>query len=168
MQIRKSSMIGDRPSCPVDKKHKIHRHDTYERYGDCDDINPLILVILRFLCVPCGHTISVLPDNVLPYRAVPAPLVEKHFDAKSNDTPEPPANEKEKGCLKRAWNRFGQRVAALATVLGQMLQIRAQAPKPLWSALRQRGNLPAILLQLARPFNTSLLHDYLCIKPWRP
>jgi hypothetical protein len=74
--------------------------------------------------------------------------------------------EKESGCLKRAWDRFGQRVAALATVLGQMMQIRDRTPKPCWLALRRWGNLPAILRQLARPFKTSLLHDYLCLLPW--
>lgn len=166
MQIRSSSFQGDRPSCPVDPRHAVDRHGRYERNANCDDQQKE--EVDRFLCRPCGRTISVLPDHFLPYRAVSVPLVQQHFDAQAHPGPtqEPLATEKEKGCLKRAWDRFGQRVAALATVLGQMMQIRSRNPKPYWLALRRWGNLPAILLQLAKPFNTSLLHDYLCLRPW--
>jgi hypothetical protein len=121
MQILKSSMIGDRPSCHVDKEHKVYRHGTYERNGDNDDKNSELVNVDRFHCVPCGRTIGVLPDDCLPYRAVPAPLVEKHFDAKANGTAEPAATEKEKGCLKRAWTCFNRRIDPLMAVLGQMI-----------------------------------------------
>jgi hypothetical protein len=166
MQKRASSFKGDRPPCPVDPHHPIHRHGHYQRFANCDDAQ--VEDILRFLCVPCGHTISVLPDHRLPYRAVPAPLVEKYFDAQANpgEAKEPPATEKEKGCLKRAWARFKQRVVSLTASLGQMISVlRPNAPQ-LWKQLRQQSNLPAILRQLAEPFNTSLLHDYLCLLPW--
>jgi hypothetical protein len=150
----------------VDPNHTIHLHGDYQRYANCDDNQTED--IPRFLCLPCGHTISVLPEHRLPYRAVAVWLIERYFDAQAHpgQAQEPPATEKEKGCLKRAWNRFGQRVAALATVLGQMMQIRRGDPKPFWSALRRLGNLPAILRQLGKSFNTSLLHDYLCLLPW--
>jgi hypothetical protein len=166
MQMRAAALKGDRPSCPLDPKHKVHRHGPYERYANCNDAQKDD--IPRFLCVPCERTISVLPNHFLPYRPVPVPLVQKYFDAQADSTrPLPSATEKEKGCLKRAWNHFGRRIAALAVVLGQMLQIRAFAlPKPFWLALRRLGNLPGILLRLAKPFNTSLLHDYLCLRPW--
>lgn len=166
MQIRASSFKGDRPPCVVDAKHTVHVHGSYSRYANCNDQQQES--IGRFLCVRCSRTLSVLPDSFLPYRPVGVALVERHFDAQANPetVPEPPATQKEKGCLKRAWNRFGLRVAALAVVLGQMLQMRARAPKPCWSALRRQGNLAAILRQLAQPFNTSLLHDYLCLRPW--
>ena len=166
MQIRASSFKGNCPPCVVDSNHKVHSHGSYPRYANCDD--QAQEDIRRFLCVPCGHTLSVLPDHFLPYRAVAVPLMEKYFDAQADPgtVPEPSATQKEKGCLKRAWNRFGLRVAALTAVLGQMLQRRACASKPCWSALRRQGNLAAILRQLAQPFNTSLLHDYLCLRPW--
>jgi hypothetical protein len=166
MQIRASSLKGDRPWCPLNRGHKIHCHGTYDRYAKCDGQETEN--IDRFLCLPCGRTISVLADHFLPYRPVPVSLVQKYFDAQVDpgQSQEPPATEKEVGCLKRAWNRFGQRMSALAAVLGQMLQIRTSAPKPFWSALRRWGNLTDILLQLASPFNTSLLHDYLCLQPW--
>lgn len=159
-------MFGWRPICVVDKSHKIHRHGSYKRNGNCDDKNPLILIIMRFLCVLCGHTFSVLPDDCLPYRAVPVPLAEKSFDAKANGTFQPPATEKEKGCLKRAWTRFSGRVEALLAVLGQMIRsVKPNAPE-LWNQLRRQGNLKAILHLLADPFKTSLLGDYRCLKPW--
>jgi hypothetical protein len=166
MQIRFSSFKGDRPSCSVDPNHKVHLHGFYERYVSCEGDQKE--EIGRFLCVHCGRTISVLPDCFLPYRPVSTTLVEHYFDAQADPdkTPQPPATENEKGCLKRAWIRFGLRVIAIATVLGQMMQIRFRDPKLFWSALRRLGNLPAILLQLAKPFNTSLLHDYICLRPW--
>ena len=74
MQIQASSFTGIHPPCPVDPDHTIHGHGSYERYANCDDNT--LEAILRFLCVPCGHTISVLPDHRLPYRAVPAPFRE--------------------------------------------------------------------------------------------
>jgi hypothetical protein len=168
MQIRQSRLIGDRPLCSVDPNHKIHRHGDYKRNGDCNEKKPLVVIILRYLCVRCQRTLSVLLDGLLPYRAVPVPLVEKHFDALTQSTPPPAATEKEKGCLKRAWARFTGRVDALFTVLGQMITAVKPSAITLWKQLRQRGNLSAMLLQLAEPFKTSLLGDYRCLKPWGP
>lgn len=166
MQIRSSSLNGARPSCPVDPNHEVDRHGTYERNANCDDQQKED--IDRFLCRPCGRTISVLPDHFLPYRAVSVSLVQKHFDAQANpgQAKEPPATEKEKGCLKRAWARFKQRVVPLQAKLGQMIRSVKPSPAQLWNQLRCNSNLPTILLQLAHPFNISLLHDYLCLRPW--
>ena len=166
MQVRFSSFKGDRPPCPVDSNHPVDCHGSYERYANCNDDRPE--AIERFLCRPCGHTISVLPDQKLPYRAVSVPLLEKHFDAQANpgQLPGPPATEKEKGCLKRAWARFQQRVAPLKATLGQMIRSVKPSAAQLWNQLRRHSNLPTILLQLAQPFNTSLLHDYGCLRPW--
>jgi hypothetical protein len=110
----------------------------------------------------------VLPEHFLPYRAVSVPLVQKHFDALANpgQVKEPLATEKEKGCLKRAWARFKQRVAPLKAKLGQMIRSVKPSAAQLWNQLRRESNLPVILLQLARPFHTSLLGDYLCLAPW--
>ena len=95
------------------------------------------------------------------------PKIQEHFDAKTNDRPPPPVTEKESGCLKRAWERFTRRTDALAAILGQMMQLVFPEPKPVWLQLRRLGNLSDILLQLGRPFNTSLLLDYRCLRPWR-
>ena len=165
MQIRASSLKGDRPACPLNPDHKVHVHGPYDRFANCDDEEKED--ILRFLCVPCGHTISVLPDHFLPYRAVGVALVEKHFDAQANPSQAPtPATQKEKGCLKRAWARFKQRVAPLSATLGQMIRPVKPTAAQLWKQLRRKSNLAVILRELAQPFNTSLLYDYLCLAPW--
>jgi hypothetical protein len=166
MQIRISCFKGDRPSCPIDPRHQVDRHGIYRRCANCDDNEKE--AIDRFLCRPCGRTISVLPDHFLPYRAVSVPLVQKHFDVQANpgQVQEPPATEKEKGCLKRAWARFTQRVAPLQAKLGQMIRSVKPSAVQLWNQLRRKSNLSSILLQLAQPFNTSLLGDYLCLAPW--
>jgi hypothetical protein len=166
MQTRISSFSGDRPPCPLNPHHKVHHHGTYKRCANCNDEK--MEAINRFLCLPCGRTISVLPEHFLPYRALPVALLEKHFDAQANpgQRPEPPATEKEKGCLKRAVARFKQRVGPLKAKLGQIVSAVKPSPAQLWNLLRRQSNLPAILLQLAKPFNTSLLHDYLCLLPW--
>jgi hypothetical protein len=150
----------------VDPNHEVDHHGSYARNANCDDQQKAD--IDRFLCRRCGHTISVLPDQLLPYRAVAVPLLERHFDGQANPggVKEPPPTEKEKGCLKRAWARFKQRVAPLMATLGQMIRSVKPSAAQLWNQLRRQSNLSAILLQLAHPFNLSLLHDYLCLRPW--
>ena len=164
MQLRQCQVSGDRPSCPVDPSHTLHVHCTYTRYGECDEDREE--EIPRWLCYRCGHTISVLPDHLLPYRAVSVARLEANFDARANDLPEPAAAEKEKGCLKRAWHRFTQRLAAFAAVLGQVMQLGQPSAKRAWLELRQWGSLKEILHRFADPFKTSLLHDYLCLLAW--
>jgi hypothetical protein len=165
VQIRSAHLTGELPLCPLDPTHKVHRHGHYQRYGDCDGLQPLER-ILRFLCLLCGRTISVLPDHLLPYRAIAVPKVQEHFEARASERPPPPVTEKEKGCLKRAWERFTRRTTAFAATLGQMVQLVLREPKPIWFQLRRWGNLAEILRLLGRSFNTSLLHDYLCLRPW--
>ena len=166
MQVRQSSFSGNRPPCPIHPRHPVHRHGDYERYANCNDQQREL--ILRFLCVFCGRTISVLPDHRLPYRPLSVPQVQQDFDARVKRTSAPPATENEKGCLARAWRSFVGRVNVLTAVLGQMIRVVKPNAASLWKQLRQQGNLPAILLRLARPFNTSLLKDYKCLQPWSP
>jgi hypothetical protein len=165
MQTRSSLFTGDRPPCPINPKHPVHRHGEYDRYGDCQE-KTKSKWIARFLCYLCRFTISVLPDDTLPYRAISVPKVQACFDAKALDKPEAPVTEGERGCLKRAWHRFNQRIAALAAVLGQIMQIRSSDAKRTWPPLRRLGSLEQILHLLGRKYKTSLLGDYLCLKPW--
>ena len=168
MQIRLSLLTGDWPTCPVDAQHCIHHHGAYFRYANCDELKKSVKV-LRYLCCRCGHTISVLPDQMLPYRPVSVALVEGNFDTRSGGQPEEAElTEKESDCLKRAWHRFTQRLNALTSVLGQMMQIRLSDAKLIWIQLRRLGNLREILKLLGRKFKTSLLGDYRCLQPWKP
>ena len=167
MQLRLSLLTGDRPACPVDVKHCMHHHGAYYRYANCDDLEKSVEV-LRYRCCRCGRTISVLPDEMLPYRPLGTKLVEEHFDAQAGEQAEAQLTEKEMGCLKRAWHRFTQRLNAITFVLGQMMQIRLSDAKLIWVQLRRLGNLKVILRLLGRKFKTSLLGDYQCLKPWKP
>jgi hypothetical protein len=166
VQTRKSLLNGDRPQCPIDPQHPIHCHGNYDRFANCHE-KTKSKWIDRFLCYLCGHTISVLPDDTLPYRPISVAQLEASFDAKAAGQPEPPASPVERGCLKRAWLRFHQRLNALTLLLGQMLQTRQSTDaKRIWPQLRRLGNLDRILHLLGRKFKTSLLLDYRCLKPW--
>ena len=93
--------------------------------------------------------------------------MEEYFDGQSGDQPEEAElTERERGCLKRAWHRFTRRLDALASLLGQMMQIRLSDAKLIWIQLRRLGNLKVILRLLTRKFKTSLLGDYQCLKAW--
>ena len=166
MQIRKSTLKGDRPLCHVDPSHTVHGHGSYDRFENCNSSEQE--AIRRFLCVVCGHTFSVLPDGFLPYRPISVAKVQAHFDAQANPGQgrENSVTENEKGCLKRAWARFKQRVCSLTATLGQMIEAVKPTASQLWNQLRRQSNLTQILLQLAKPFNTSLLADYRCLIPW--
>lgn len=167
MQTRISLLNGERPCCPLDPKHSVHCHGGYFRSANCHE-QTASKRVPRYLCYPCGHTISVLPEGCLPYRPVSVSQVQESFDARVLGTPEPPQPEQERGCLKRAWARFRQRVEALLAVLGQMIETVSPDASELWKLLRRFGNLEAILHLLGRDFKTSLLGDYRCLKPWPP
>gem|GEM_PF-1843656 len=46
------------------------------------------------------------------------------------------------------------------------MQIRTSDAKRSWPQLRRLGNLAGILHLLGGKYKTSLLADYLCLKPW--
>ena len=165
MQLREGSFPGPRPACPRDPTQRLHRHGAYERYAHCDGQH--CLRIERFRCPRCGRTFSVLPQDRLPYRAVTTPRVEAEFDARASGTDPPPTGEKERGCLRRAWQRFAGRVAPLCAWLGQMIAPINPSVSECWKALRHWDNLAGILRLLATKFNTSLLADYRCCRPPR-
>lgn len=167
MQTRQSLLTGDRPQCPVDPRHPIDCHGKYDRFADCQE-RTKSKWIPRFACRVCWRTISVLPEDTLPYRAVSVAKVEASFDAKAAGQPEPPGSEVERGCLKRAWARLRQRVAFLLAVLGQMIELLKPSVSEFWNQLRRFGNLERILHLLGRKDKTSLLGDYRCLKPWPP
>ena len=165
MQLRQSGVHGERPErCPLCGRSGLHRNGRYQRYAKAEGADKVD--IPRYLCVPCGRTCSVLPDSLLPYRPIETSLVQAWFDvALGGETGPPPVTEKERGCLHRALNRFGERVTPLRTMLGQMLKRVRPTAQQLWQGLREWGNLKEILLLLARDFKTSLLGQYRCLTP---
>jgi len=153
MQLREGSFDGPRPTCPEHPKQRVHRHGFYVRFENCDSQRRLR--IERFVCPRCGRTLSVLPKNRLPYVAVNTTLVESEFDARASGTDPPSTSEKERGCLRRAFERFAGRVAPLCALLGQMIGPIKPSVGECWRGLRQLDNLEGILLLLGTKFKTS-------------
>jgi hypothetical protein len=165
MQVRQSSVRGSRPWCPADRTHRVHAHGSYHRYAKAD--GPQTIRIERWLCSVCGGTISVIPDNRLPYRAVDADLAMRWFDHLLHGrAPPPPATEKERGCLERALQAFIQHIPELTRALGQIVRAITPSAAQLWTLLRRGRNLVDILRFLADDFKTSLAGDYACLRQW--
>lgn len=164
MQVRQSSIRGDRPECPVDASHRVHGHARYERYSKVDGDEKES--IPRWRCTSGCGTISVLPDGRLPYRPIGVDLLEGWLDALfDGGRGPPPVTEKEKGCLDRAVTRFHQRIPDLTVVLGQMIGVISPTASQLWMSIRKLGKLREILRLLAEDFKTSLLWTYRCLRP---
>lgn len=164
MQMRKSSIRGDRPECPIDRGHKVHAHGNYTRYKNADGTEQER--VPRWLCIVCCKTISVLPDEMLPYRSVGTYLAEKWLDAVFLSRAPPITTENEKGCLKRLATRFVQRIPVLREAFGQMISATRPSASKFWKEIRKSMKLEEILRLLAEKFKTSLLADYLCLSPW--
>jgi len=165
VQIRADSFTGDRPSCLRGCQRRLHRHGCYHRYAR--PAGEERLGVQRYWCPECGLTISVLPANRLPYRAVEAERVEAFFNAQAEigSGPDPPPGSLEAGCLRRAWTRFATRVSTLKETFGQLISSVVSEAGPLWKQMRlAKKTLAAILGFLAQTRNLSLLGDYRCLR----
>ena len=91
----------------------MHRHGYYQRYKKPKGAEKFPMQ--RYLCLLCGHTVSVLPANRLPYRPLEVERLQGGFDAQAEVGTglDPPPEPIEAGCLQRAWNRFLTRVNIL-------------------------------------------------------
>lgn len=170
MQIRRGSFPADSPwpPCPFDHDDQpcLQSHGHYERYSQPEGSGKTR--IRRLLCKFTGKTLSILPDDCLPYRSVNVPVVQAHFDQLSHTAQDvaPTQSEVQLACLTRAWKRFtdADRSASLTNFFGQRLP-RANSPHALWNAMRNAaGHLGQILLELAQQ-GKSLFGDYRCLKP---
>jgi hypothetical protein len=123
--------------------------------------------VQRFLCVQCGITLSVLLPDQLPYRSVPASRMEAFFNeqAEFGTGPDPPPDELETGCLRRAWRRFQTRALKLKEAFGLLINSASLSPGDLWKQMRlAKGNVHGILVYLACHHKCSLLGDYRCLR----
>ena len=169
MQLRRSPLDQSLPKCVFDHPETeqcLHRHGSYDR---CDGASGNVtIMVLRFLCKFTGRTISLLPDRLLPYRAVHVSEVQADFDRRCVLPSKPAQTEQDailKGCLRRAWHRFrtSERQQALTTFYGQRIPL-SNSPQALWQAIRQTSDsLEGRLLDLARE-GKSLLGDYRCLR----
>jgi hypothetical protein len=165
IQLRTSSFIGSRPSCPRQCAGRLHRHGSYFRYASASGAERL--EVQRYLCAECGLTVSVLPAQALPYRPLQVWRVESFLDcqAGTGTGPDPPPGQLEAGCLRRAWTRFQTRVYTLKEAFGLLIESVITTPEHLWKQMRQaKGSLGSILAWLAQTRNISLLGDYRCLR----
>ena len=173
MQISQSGLKkgADRPECPIDAGHRVHRNGRYRRRAKCDGED--WESISRYLCVLCRMTISVLPDDRLPYRSLSLGLMKEWFNWQFCDAPGPPAlTERERGCVKRALRVFESHNPTLRTALGQIVQDVGADAASLWRTLirlSQTGPIVHFLQTKLKPLKRadawcgfSLLGTYRC------
>ena len=166
IQLREGQFVGDLPYCPHGCTGPIHRHGRYQRYDAVSGETRVL--VQRYLCIRCRRTFSVLPGHLFPYRHVHLSRFEAFANRRAGvgQGPDPPPDGPEAAALLRAWDRFAGRIDALRGCFGQLIASGVSNAKDLWSAMRQaKQSLPGILLFLARSHNTSLLADYLCLRP---
>ena len=121
----------------------------------------------RFLCVSCGHTVSVPPGTRLTYRPLEVGRLQGFFDTQAGIRCglDPPPGLVEAGCLQRAWDRLLTRVNTLKESFGQLLPSELHAAEQLWKELRRGvGSAEQMLRFLARSCKRSLLGDYACLR----
>jgi len=165
IQIRDDSFTTGRPDCPRGCPDKIHCHGHYTRFASPSGQE--LLTVLRFLCRACGLTISVLPASRLPYRAIEVDRLQTHADRQAGvgQGPDPPPDELEAGCLRRAWTCLRTRVELLKNALGPLVSVGIGSVEPLWLGMQQaKATLPGILGFLATTHKISLLGDYRCLR----
>jgi hypothetical protein len=124
--------------------------------------------VQRFLCVSCGHTVSVLAGTRLTYRPLEVGRLQGFFDTQAGIRCglDPPPGLVEAGCLQRAWDRLLTRVNTLKESFGQLLPSELHTAQHLWKELRRSvGSAEQMLRFLARSCKRSLLGDYACLRP---
>ena len=174
MQVKQSSVKGDRPVCPRDEAHRVHRNGSYEHYVDCDDDRKER--VPRFLCVGCWLTISVVPDTRLPYRSLGLDVLWRWLDWQFSDAQGPPAlTEKERDCAKRTLRSFESHSPTLKEALGQIVKDVGASTGSLWRVLLRLSKLGPILHFLQtrlKPLKRagakrgfSLVGTYRCLVP---
>jgi len=143
----------------------VHRHGSYGRFAKpCGSDR---VQVQRFLCPECGITVSVLLKDQVSYRPVAATRVEAFFNeqAEAGAGPDPPPDEFEAGCLRRAWRRFQTRVLKLKDAFGLLIDSASLCPGHLWKQMRlAKRDVHGILLYLACYHKCSLLGDYRCLR----
>ena len=150
----------------------VHKHGCYERYanpaGDKKKQQDLES-IQRYLCRPCGLTLSVLPPHRLPYRPIRAERLQGDFDQRAGIQTQgldPPPRAVEAGCLQRAWSALSARVATLKDACGQLVCSTVSDGLSLWRALRPSfDSVSKVLCFLSEHHRISLLGHDRCLRP---
>lgn len=169
MQVYQSSLgRGERPcvgrSCPrCGGSQSLQKHGSYRRYCGAEGVEAV--EVQRYLCPQCGHTWSVIPAGMMPYRNLEVERFEELSDARfgwaDGGARPPPATEIEEGCIRRACKVLSKRIAFLCGLFGQQMPLLAGGSIGcFWRAMRELGSTQEMLLRLAGDFKTSLLGSY--------
>ncbi len=171
IQFREDQLKGMRPLCPRGCPGRVHRHGTYQRYADPRGSKKVEEEesIQRYLCPPCGLTLSVLPPHRLPYRPIRCERLQEDFDHRAGIQTEgldPPPRVVEAGCLQRAWSALTARVTSLREAFGQLVSSTVSDGVSFWASVRQAfDSVPKMLCFLGEHHRISLLGNYRCLGP---
>lgn len=138
---------------------RLHRHGCYERFVVVDT-RPQSLKIARFYCPRCRRTTSCLPSFALPYRLLPADLVQSWLSGCRSH-----AGAAQYQSLLESYHRYWEsgRARQLFRMLGLALG-RIDADKPglsLFSALVSHwGDLAGASVGMLDSYGESLLGRY--------
>lgn len=197
MQVYEDSLKEKKPPCPgsdcpiCSGKQRLHKHGTYCRYRGTDGAR--LQKVQRFVCRRCGHTWSVIPAGMMPYRSLEVERFEALSDAQfgtdsetdfktgsetgsktgcetdsetQSASPAAPT-EKEAGCAQRAWKALSNRIPLLQRLFGQQMPVlAADDTSGFWRSLRRLGSTNDALAALAHNFMTSLLACYRSLRPF--
>jgi len=170
MQVFEASLgKGKRPcsgkECPVCQGcEKFDCHGVYRRSSGAE--GPEQVEVRRYLCRRCGHTWSVIPEGMMPYRGVTVrrfeTVLDERFGVAGGSARPPPTTEIEEGCIRRMMKKLSERVTLLSGLLGQQMPLLVGSGDigGFWQAMRELGSTQSILERLARDFKTSLLGCY--------
>jgi transposase-like protein len=152
--------------CPQCGKGRLHRHGTYGR-GITGLLGQLLwLLVARFICCVCDHTVSYLPSFALSYRLVQAATFEAFLDGKIG-----------RGDVQRWQSVLGdyrRRMTRFAEVVVRTVGCgfgRAPPPAPaeggaVWSWLKGAcGGMESATRLLVATFKITLFRRYQCHQP---
>jgi hypothetical protein len=142
----------------------LHRHGSYER-GITTTVGRIVVILVaRFLCPQCQHTVSYLPDFALSYRLVQAATLEAFLNGEwaRRDV------QAWTTLLQSYRRRMRAYAAAVRRVVGACFG-RAPPTADLGSWLREAcGSVRAATRRLVADFRITLFHRYQCHQPARP
>ena len=149
--------------CPRCGKGRLHRHGAYGR-GITGLVGQLLsLLVARFICGGCGHTVSYLPSFALSYRIVQVATFEAFLDGML-DRVDVQRWQSVLGDYRRRMMRFAEVV--VRTVGCGFGRAPPAVGGAVWSWLKVAcGGIEPATRLLVSTFNLTLFRRYQCHQP---
>ena len=148
------------PNC--ESGASLRRHGTYGRWVTGELGRMVLILVARFLCLVCGHTVSYLPAFALSYRPVQA----VSFEAYLNGDRRSLAVQKWEHLLRnyeRQMRSFGPQVAR---VVGFGFGRAPPQMGALWPWLKEAcGSVASATRRLVEHFKITVFRSYQCHQP---